>query len=51
MIVSANQNKMYVGEVGNAISKLSTRQATKNVLVNGCAESVGEHWVGEKTNG
>ena len=51
MIVCANQNKTCVGEVGNAISKLCICQATKYMLVNGSAEPLGEHWVGEKANG
>ena len=51
VIVCTNQNKMCVGEVGNAISKLCTSRATKNVLVNGPAEPVGAHWDGEKANG
>ena len=41
MIVCANQNKICVGKVGNAISKLYASQATKNFLVNGSAEPVG----------
>ena len=42
---------MCVDQVSNGISKLCAGQATKNVLVNGFAESVGAYWVGEKTNG
>ena len=41
VIVCANQNKICVGEVGNAISKLCACQAAKNVLVDGSAEPVG----------
>ena len=51
MIVCANQNKMCIDEVGNGISRLCTGQTTKNMLVNGSAEPVGAHWIGEKTNG
>ena len=42
---------MCIGKIGNAISKSCTSQATKNMLVNGSAEPVGEYWVGEKANG
>ena len=36
--VCSNQNKVCVGEVGNAISILCTGNATKNVLMDGSAE-------------
>ena len=42
---------MCVGEVGNAISKLCTSQATKNILVDGSDEPCYVHWDGEKANG
>ena len=38
VIVCANQNKMCVGELGNAISKLCAGRATKNVLEDGSTE-------------
>ena len=38
------------GEAGNAISKLCTGKATKNVLVDRSAEPLGAHWDAEIAN-
>ena len=52
-MVSANQNRMCVGEAVNAISLLCTGQVTKNVLVvDGSAEpccQIGAHETSNKT--
>ena len=44
MIVCANQNKMFVGKVGNAMSNYVPARRL-NLL-----SLWGAHWVGEKTN-